>query len=500
MCANKKKSDNITDSANKVQSHLEIASWQRVGLGNAITEKECVVNENTQGVRLHPSVTVLMDLDLEGAEKDAKTVRTQRVRRGISLTGPYEVKGINPKAIHKVFPPDKNMNFEYNHLPYVEFAEADLPWRYTPALHNENKLTPWVSLIACKTDEFMLTRNKEGMQIVTIKGEPEIWSNVFGDAYQNASHLWAHVQKMPKKSFSRVLCPRQLEEYTAYALFLIPTYEVGRLSGLGIRLPEQPKESVKPIEQETPFDIPVQTRSWAVEADKQKKRVRGFEFPVYYSWRFQTSTGDFHTLARKLEAITTTGLPKDVKVEVSKMGIGLDYELLENPPKDKSVGIAMASMPLTYYQEDFPKSSSVLAGRMQDLLSKSHVFDENKDLLTSINGEESNANNEDPWVVPPVYGAKHVLTTSLEKSKSAHPWLYELNTQVPNRIAAGLGMEVIKQNQEKLVQRVWEQVGEVMEINQKIREKFLGISTSKDLYYNKVNNLSNLRREELRKN
>ncbi len=492
MCANNKGN----------YSRINIDSFQRVGLGNEIAEKEWINNKNTsQGTRLHPSVTVSMKLDLEEVN-DTSFIPTnliadpisQHMEKTVALTGPYEVKGVNIKAIVKVFPPDKDMNFECNHLPYIEFAEPDLPWRYTPATHNENRLTPWISLIACKSNEFTLARNKEGMLIATIK--KSAWEAIFGDAYQKAPHLWAHVEKTTGKPFSRLLCPRKLEGNTAYTVFLIPTYELSRLSGLGFRLPETPTNANQPIEKDTPFDIPVQTRSWATDATKQEAREHGFAFPVYYSWHFQTSTGDFYTLAKRLKAISTNSLPKDVEVDVSKMGVGLDYDVLQNPPKDKSVGVAMAATPIDYKQTVFPKDNSELASKMQNVLGKSHIFTENKNLLSHIHGEAPNSANEDPWVVPPIYGAQHTLATSLNpQANHSHPWLYQLNTQVPNRIAAGLGAEVIKQNQEQLVQRAWEQVEEVIELNQKIRKKFFGISTAKDLYYNKV---TQLRKEELK--
>ncbi len=489
MCANNNKNQSNT-------KRIEVASFQRVGLGNKITEQEWIGNKDatqaSKGIRLNPTIDVGIRLDLNEAEIPQSS--SEYMEKTISLTGPYEVKGLNPNAIIRVFPPDKDVSFENNHLPYIEFAEPDLPWRYTPAGHKNNKLTPWISLIACKSNEFTIARNKEGTLIATIK--KNAWETIFGDAYQDAPHLWAHVEKTTGEPFSRLLCPRKLEENTAYTVLLIPTYELSRLSGLGFRLPETPTNANQPIEKDTPFDIPVQTRSWATDATKQEARERGFAFPVYYSWHFQTSTGDFYTLAKRLKAISTNSLPKDVEVDVSKMGVGLDYDNLNAPPQDKSVGIAMASMPISYNQINFPKYGSELADRIQTLLSKSQIFVENKDLLNNTN-EESTPANEDPWVVPPLYGARHALAESLNDDcgDNSHPWFYELNTQVPNRIAAGLGAEVIKQNQEQLVQRAWEQVSEVIELNQKIREKFFGISTGKDLYYNKV---SGLRKEELK--
>ncbi|PIE50227.1 MAG: hypothetical protein CSA38_04440 [Flavobacteriales bacterium] len=493
MCANKKREKTTTTTGGRVEQNFQIYGWQRLGLGTAIKEKENTEGNTTQGVRLHPTIDVTVQLDLKDTKAEENITNAeendiiaQQITKNIPLIGPYEVKGINSNAIIRSFPPDKNMNFPYNHMPYIEFLEPDLPWRYTPASAKNGKLTPWVMLVACKTDEVLVSRNKAGAKILTIKDEAT-FDKIFSEEYTRKSYLWAHVQQTNNQPFSRLLCPRDLEEYTAYTIFMIPTYEVGRLSGLGIRLPEKTENIERPFEG-TPFDIGVQTRSWA----KYKGKIREKEFPVYYSWSFQTSTGDFHTLARKLEAVGTDNLPKDLKVDVSKMGVGLDYEVLKKTPKKKSIGVSMASVPSDYKpQKEDVQIVESFQGNLERLLEKSPVFTENKQTKSKVN-----ALQEDPWVVPPVYGAKHIMATALEKTQSA-PWFYDLNTKIPNRIAAGLGMEVIKQHQEQLVNRAWEQVGEVIALNQNIREKFFGISTQKDLCFNKVSNFKNIYQDNL---
>ena len=41
------------------------------------------------------------------------------------------------------------------------------------------------------------------------------------------------VQTNPDQAYSRIMCPRHLEADTDYHAFLIPSFETGRLAGLG---------------------------------------------------------------------------------------------------------------------------------------------------------------------------------------------------------------------------------------------------------------------------
>lgn len=36
---------------------------------------------------------------------------------------------------------------EYQHLALIEFDQADLPWRYSPAKDNNGRLRPWFNLV-----------------------------------------------------------------------------------------------------------------------------------------------------------------------------------------------------------------------------------------------------------------------------------------------------------------------------------------------------------------
>lgn len=94
----------------------------------------------------------------------------------------------------------------------------------------------------------------------------------------------------PDAAYSRILCPRRLEEITAYHAFLIPSFESRCLAGLGLDV-----ESIF-AEEESPLHATFS--AWADYAGKSDSNY----FPVYHRWYFRTGTvGDFEYLIRLLE-------------------------------------------------------------------------------------------------------------------------------------------------------------------------------------------------------
>ena len=84
-------------------------------------------------------------------------------------------------------------------------------------------------------------------------------------------------------AYSRILCPRRLEENAAYHAFLVPTFERGRLAGLRL----------------DPDLAPFATASaWA----DYPNRPASLHIPYYYRWYFRTGgVGDFESLVRLLK-------------------------------------------------------------------------------------------------------------------------------------------------------------------------------------------------------
>lgn len=491
----------------------------RRGLSQQIDEKDTLLIGGKEGSALkRAKIKITSEFELQQVDVD-KEPKTRKESILIDLVGPGEVLGVQEMAIKQIVPAEDVKNFESNFLPFIEFIDEDLPWRYSPVRANSDKLRPWMALIICKNDEFELDTNSDGKNILTLKidnqnnfqnilGDPaEIWKNAHvqfpnqafekkgNSTSEKQKNLSEEVEDLLKRDgssgFSRILAHRKLEDNQAYTAFLIPTFETGRRAGLGLEID----------------DIPAQRAAWEKDYDQHKtKRENPFHFPVYYQWNFETSTGDFIVLAKKLNPIPTSDLPVALDVDVQNMGNGLNYSTLEKQPRRKTIEVAVATTAADFKETVFPTltDEKVLFDRIKDLLSKSPDLQDSssssesgkmilkRDFRKTLYAgkfpkteEKSEEENEfdDPWIVPPVYGAKHVLATSLEKDKNKnHPWFDELNINVNHRAAAGLGKKVIQQNQEEFVHRAWEQVELIQELNQLLREHILKYKVNRSIY------------------
>lgn len=533
--------------------------WLRRGLSRQISAEEVdtLGSDSKEGpTKKRASLQVKSTFDLLpiNQESQEQNIVERKETIQISLVGPGDVAGIHPVSILQVVPANGVNNFESNYFPFIEFFEEDIPWRYTPAKEAGHKLRPWLAILVCKRDEFIFATNNDGTMHVSLK----ISSNdTYKQIFQNPSETWknAHVQfsnrelknnselknqvnslldKDEDVAFSRLLSARALEDNTAYTAFLIPAFETGRLSGLNM-----------------PFDeIPAQRSAWASTFDEQKAtRQRPFDFPVYYRWEFETSSGDFMTLARKLKPVSTDELPAALKVDVQNMGNGLNYSIFENKPRRKVIDVPVATNPVGFTSEAFPTKpdEQMIADIMKDLLSQNPVLLENREQTTvdpaparvlrsfqkadteklldirkvittkaaidvktykdirvakklseftaeefkrktaTLNLKAANE-KDDPWIVPPLYGGKHIMATSLEKDDNKkHQWFTELNLDIRHRAAAGVGKKVVQNNQEQFVHRAWEQVELINELNDRLRQYLLSLNVNSSLYQSRFN-------------
>lgn len=534
--------------SNNIKTQYSFIPWLRRGLSQQISEaeKDTLGYKNDEGIaKKRANLLVKSTFDLVPVNTNESFVQRSETI-SVALTGPGDITGIQPASILQVVPANGVTNFESNYFPFIEFFEEDMPWRYTPAKESGDKLRPWLAILVCKKEEFTIISDSEGNSYITLK----IKSNEeYQKIFQSPSEIWknAHVQFSGMQiaqnnlksevnqlidhdndvAFSRLLSSRKLEENTAYTAFLIPTFETGRLSGLGL-----------------PFDeIPAQRSAWAETFDQHKAtRERPLDFPVYHHWEFETSIADFITLARKLKPTDANALPAALKVDVSKMGNGLDYSLFQNNEEMRSViDIPVATYPVGYISTAFPSlpSEQIIAEIMKNLLGKNPVLIENRTQINVSSGSRSvikpnslkklinskldirkiitkeksidklfyetiqktqklpfaidkktetaiqkeDTGMDDPWIVPPLYGGKHIMATSLEKEDHKNQqWFTELNLDIRHRAAAGLGKKVVQKYQEEFVHRAWEQVEDINELNQKWRQNLLKFKLDSSIY------------------
>lgn len=435
---------------------IYVLPYYRKGLSNSIT---------SSGQLKQHRATLKVNLGVE-LDKKVDHTRVEKLLDGqeIQLMGPADVKWVQKKAISRISPPEgaKTRLFK-EYLPYVEFFEEDLPWRYTPVATTDADFRPWMTLIAVKEDEVSFHVNSNGTKLATLQIGSE---ERYGEIFPNAKLLFnvAHVQidsavevtrenvndlldENPDCGISRILCTSILEENSSYVALLIPTYELGRLAGLGLSVD----------------DVRLGKCAWENLLANQNQRPNGLTFPVYFKWKFRTSIvkADFKTLASRL---FFTGekeydqMKAYLDVDISQSGLE-DVYFDEEKVMDVPAALMLDKKNLKPRKEDDSYTTA-----LKDLLELNPVLKENE--TGEINMEE------DPWIVPPVYGARHLLTTQAQFANNQIDVVKEVNLQLKNRVAAGMGSAIVKKNQEQFVNRAWKKVEKINQLNQAIREYY----------------------------
>ena len=169
-----------------------------------------------------------------------------------TLMSAADVGGLKAGAILRTAPPAFARDAETTKLVHVDFAEPDLPWRYTPRTNTPN-IRPWLALLVGTAEELQIEAN-----IVKTVSADVLKAHKLADSY-----AWAHVQD---NAHSRLLSPCKLKPQHEYVAALVPAFT------------------------STGED------AWDDNATKGVLRV-------FHSWRFWTSDeGDFETLAARLRA------------------------------------------------------------------------------------------------------------------------------------------------------------------------------------------------------
>ena len=457
--------------------------WLRQGISNKIVTADLDASVITRA-------TINVNLNVKGSGGEAGNTTTT-VSRDVALYGPGDVIGIESQSIIRTEPHDWITNFEPNYLPYIEFYEEDFPWRYTPAAPAGGRLRPWLTLIVLREDEFTDGTNVLDKPLPFI----EVSANPLESVFPKADELWAwahvHVNKNiagtdtsphapniddvlqqlsslidqnADLAYSRITCPRKLEPSARYHGFLIPTFETGRLAGLGM----------------DPTTAPHATFSaWG------EGRVAPTRFPFYHRWSFRTGTrGDFEFLVRLLEpqkADERVGR-RDMDVQNPGSNIpGITTPELEGILKLGGALLAplsdAAELELKKWEDwDQPAPhpfQTHLAGfiNLADDYATKIPADANQDAAI----DPAISNDPDPLITPPVYGRWHALTNRLLKQADGSDapnktnWVHDLNLDPRWRSAAGFGTDVVIDNQEFYMDAAWDQVGDVLEANRKIR-------------------------------
>jgi hypothetical protein len=350
----------------------------------------------------------------------------------LPLVGPGDIAGLDSRVIVRTAPGRDESDAEFKHFVSVEFDQADLPWRYTPAAPLNQKLHPWLTLIVLKDDEWSPVQPTSSQKLpiatVQIAALPPLldgWAcghvQLHGDAefaMASTDALAAVLNGRPGQFVARLLCTRVLSQQTRYTAMLVPTYERGRVAGLG----DKPDDNIDAL-----------TFAW--EGNSGSKTL-----PIYYQWRFQTGVvGSFKDLARVLKPQPIPGTVGRRALDVSKPGFDLP-----SAAQSPSTALQMQGALQSLQASQLPAGSATGAW-----VSAIQSF---------VNTQKTTINNGTviPLVAPPLYGRWYAAETQLGTGNK--PWFSELNSDPRNRTLAGLGTLMVQERHQELMASAWEQI------------------------------------------
>lgn len=175
------------------------------------------------------------------------------------LLGPGDVQRLAAGAITRRFPAPLSSDAEVTKVVLVEFAEPDLPWRYTPVLAASGVLRPWMVLVVGQLAADEITLRPDGRVTLGVGVQSR-------HPLANSAQ-WAHVQQVEgHEPIGRIIAPPQANGYAQesdHVVCLVPAF--------------------------TATGADAWNGSTAITCD------------LYDSWRFRTGpSGDFPELAAKL--------------------------------------------------------------------------------------------------------------------------------------------------------------------------------------------------------
>lgn len=231
-------------------SDLTFTSWQRTSMYNFVT------NPATVDGRLVGSLPLAL-IDSSQATAVSGSVP-------FHIVAARDIAALAARSVVHTAPAREARDAETTKLVHIDFAEADLPWRYTPRLAAGDRLPPWMVLLVGTTDELRI----DG-QTVKILQPQVLQAHDLAD-----SPRWAHVQHDGQRTLSRIVSPRALEAEKEYVVALVRAFDDAGLP------------------------------SWDLPAGRTAASLA-----LLYSWRFWTAeAGDFETLAFQIMPRAAAGL------------------------------------------------------------------------------------------------------------------------------------------------------------------------------------------------
>jgi hypothetical protein len=247
------------------------------------------------------------------------------VSRTLALAGPGDVLGIEPRQVLRVSPAAGARDAEPDFFPLIEFDAPELPWAYSPTQPAGSRLAPWLALIVVEADPSVrLERGAQGQSPWILHlpadaarrelpdlGDAATWAHA-QIACETAAQIDATLAAHPDRTLSRLLAPRRLHPNRGYIAAVVPTYLSGRIAGLGEDPTGHPALVTGLEPAWSALDVPTR-------------------LPAYYAWTFRTGeAGDFESLAQRLHAVQLDPKGERTALHLSlpsgTAGLAVDWE------------------------------------------------------------------------------------------------------------------------------------------------------------------------------
>ena len=390
------------------------------------------------------------------------------ISKTLGLYRPCDVVGLERGAIYRTDPDHRTAStrFEPNYLAAVEFAAADLPWRFTPMHGGQGRRLPWLALIVLADGEFEQVHAGDSGR--RTPRPPAIRVLDPGVVLPPSEQLgaWAHAQVMghfedsgPSELEevnasdltairSRLISARRLRPLTPYLACLVPAFECGRTRGLD---PDGDHEHSTAL-------------SWSSSSP-------AVELPVYFSWSFITEArGDIETLAKRL-------IPRAVGSSTGTRPLNVGVQAYGVPATEESLTYAGAVV-ATERPQPRPQPEATTEALVRVLNTPASLANDGVDIVGL------------PALAPPIYGQWHARSTrSTRVTSEPHG---SPSSTATLRTAAPLvsARKWSARDQEELVAEAWRQVGDVIRANRRLNAGQLGLLTTGSLYARSVASLS----------
>jgi hypothetical protein len=410
---------------------VRFSSWAQTAVGQAI------ITSDAPGALSKATFTPGMTLNHPDGTSSKLTGPSS-----MKMLGPESVARLSPTAVVRTDPAAGAGEVEDNYLAAVELRPIELPWMFTPAKPNAaGRLRPWIVLVVVEAVSSRLTG-----------GDPTPFLSVGTDQLPDLTDSWGwtHIQRSAVESeqVARLLCPRRLSPSTRYRACIVPAFTYS---------PET--QSYSP--------------AWRIGQPEPAN------LPVYYSWEFATGeSGDFEDLVRRLGPA-----PDDRLTGLGKVIVDIGKPWTNDEPLDTAPQPAPLVIPgaLGHLDAIDPPGPRLPATVFTDFVSR---------LAAQCNAAMGLLHDQ-AAVAPPIYGGLHVNRDAIpDDPASTVDWVDELNVGIPTRVAAGLGAEYVRANQETLMARAWEQVGAIREANRRRGMGQLATAVTESLHAKHVNTLN----------